>query len=380
MSDPWVSRFAKLSPADIALLRAMTMLEIATVVPAQLAAALDVSEADVNRSVDRLRHDGWFRLTPSGATSLISGARIWLRYDSEDETPGQTPSELTTIDLQITERYLRFQLDELRDSDAHAARWAIAHRDEIIAAIRAGARTGLRREALALATAAWRVAAEVTDPVWWNALAEHGEAAAAGDPHELLALLTLSAPVFAKAQDVHASPKAESQYEHAVELAEALDEHDVLVSTLNALARAFHDSGQPERVAENLLKLANAHQTAGDTTARAMALAALGALMLDAGRAEFAETYLERAEDLLASLDHPAVGRWANVVELRGYALWETRNTIRARRCFRQALGMLEPNDISRERLQRLISTPIESIDLPMDAAVKDWRAILERP
>lgn len=375
MSDPWGLRFTTLTSADIAVLRAMTVLETTVVGPAQLAAAVGVTEADVTRSVDRLRSDGWVRQRADGASVLESGARIWLRFDSQH---GDQPHALTTLDVQIAERYLRYHLDALLTSHDHAVRWAAEHRDEIVAAIRAGSRTGARRDAVELAAAAWRVAGEIDDLGWWTALSEYGQAAAVDDSRGLLTLLVLSASVVAQASDARAAVAAESQYDHASELAAALEDHDMVVSTLTALARVAHDSGKPERTAETVLKLANAHQAAGDTAARAAALAALGALMLDHGRAQFAANYLERADDLLAALAPPPVDLRARVAELRGYALWETRNTIRARRHFRQALTMIGDNDdIRRDRLNRLVATPIESIDLPRDVTVMDWRSVL---
>lgn len=385
MSDLWVSRFTALDPVDVAVLRAMaTVLDMSTVVPVQLAAAVGVTEAAVVRSVERLRADGWVQVTASGADALVSEARTWLVFDSAGtevgERSGGGPRDLTIVDREIADRYLRFHLGELgrgRGHD-HSVRWVRDHRREIVAAIRAGTRTEARPDAVILAAAAWEVAVEVDDPEWWTSLDEHGQAAAVGDPRGLLSLLTLAAGVFVQARDVWVSAKAQTLYEHAADLAGALGDHDIEVSSLTALARAFHGSEQSERVAETLLRLANVHQAAGTTTARAAALAALGALMLNAGRPDFAGNYLERADELLSSLTTSLGGLRLRVLELRGRALWASRNPIRARRTFRQALSMVDDHDDSRQRLGGLAATPIESTDLPSDASVMDWRTVLE--
>jgi predicted negative regulator of RcsB-dependent stress response len=369
VSGPWASSFTTLSPTAATLLRAMTVLETAMVVPTRLAAALGVTESDIETAVHELRRTGWV----DGADTLVNAARVWLTFDATDR--------LSTVDAQVAARFIGHHLDRLdpaRHGRAHAGRWAREHRDEIVAAIRAGARTGMRRAATSLASAAWRIASEVTDPLWWHALARHGEAAAAGDPRALLNLLTLSAAVYAEAGDPKLLPKAETQCERAYGIAVALDDHDMATRALTALVTVFHDGDQPERAAETLLELANTHQTAGDDVARASALAALGTVMLDAGRAEFAETYLERADELLARADSPPPGLRARVAELRGRALWAVGKTIRARRSFRQAHAMLDESDTTaRERLHILATTPIDTLELPPDTSGGSWRTLL---
>src|SRR5213593_1326388 len=52
------------------------------------------------------------------------------------------------------------------------------HRAEIVAAIRACDRPGLRRPGTRLAAAIWRAAGLVRDPEWWQELAAAGESLA----------------------------------------------------------------------------------------------------------------------------------------------------------------------------------------------------------
>lgn len=374
MSRPWTSSFTTLSPTAVTLLRALTVLKTVTLAPAELAPALGIPETDVAAAVDELRRGGWVEPTPGGAATLVDAARIWLSFDLADD--------LSAEDVRIAERCIDFCLGGLdpagRGRD-HAVRWAREHRAEVVAAVRAGARTGLTREAISLASAAWRVAREVDDPPWWHALARHGEAAAAGDPRALQALLIVSAAVYADAGGPDLLPRAEAQYERAYGIAVTLDDNETAVATLTALVRIFHDADQPERAAETLLELANTHQAAGDGVARARALASLGMVMLEAGRAEFAETYLERADELLARARTPPADLYARVAELRGRALWAIGRTIRARRSFRRAHDMLDESDeTARDRLRALITTPIDTPELPPDTSLRTWRTNLD--
>jgi biotin operon repressor len=97
VTGSWASSFRTLPTAAVTLLRAMTILETATVVTSELATAMGVSETDVEAAVEELRPGGWVRQSSDGADILVNGARIWLIFDAADDVGDEEPDRLSGV-------------------------------------------------------------------------------------------------------------------------------------------------------------------------------------------------------------------------------------------------------------------------------------------
>lgn len=349
MTESWARKFDDLSPEAVQVLKAMTLLDIAESTTANLSTVLD---STVEAAVEELRQANWLTTT-SGFVVLPEDARIWLTYDATDL--------IGPDDAPIAARYVARQRSALADQPT-AVQYVEANKANIVTAVRAGARASLFGEAADLAAATWQVAAAVDDSSWWHELAEHGEKAAiaARQPVTLIELLRRSAGVFAGAGDLY---KAEKQQVRALSLAYKLGDRDRVVAGLTSLIELYHESGQPEGAADALLELASSHRVAGSSVARAEALAELGSVMLAAGRASRADSYLGRADEILTDDESAPNLLRARVAEQWGRALWRVGGTIRARRCFERALTLADDPNL-RKHLERLLAVHVDD-DLP---------------
>jgi tetratricopeptide (TPR) repeat protein len=334
VSGAWARRYDAITQEAAALLRAAVAID--TTEPEELAAALGIDLADVRERLTDVRGAGW-----TGPDGIADDGRIWLLHDAP----------VATDDPVLTARYLDHHLSHL-DPAAHSGAelraWADHHHHHVVAAVRAGVRTGHHTQVTALTRAALDT---ITDPDWHRALTEAAEPAA-HDRHELLDLLRTSADaaLASGALDI-----AEHQYGRAAATALELGDHDAAVGALTALVGVLTTRNQPPRAADALLELAELHRRAGDDHALATTLTELGTIMLTGNRPDLAATHLDQADTLLAQTGAPGTRR-ARVNELRGRALWSLGNTILARKAFRHAEELSPRDDVTtRDRLESLL-------------------------
>jgi len=361
----WSDKYDDLSSDGTRVLNAVIMLRLADLHPTELAAALDTTESDVAAKIADLRQAGWVESTPSGGDVLVDSARIWLTYDADLSLDPDGAADVAT-------RIVRYHIEKLdleQRSRDDVVRWVAAHRTGVVGAIRASVRAGRHQPAIDLAMAAWRVAGDAPDSSWWQELAKYGQAAAMEqrDEDAIVSLLTISADVY-EARGLLV--EAETQWGRVARLGFDHGHHDRVVSALTSLIRIFRKGHRPESVMDALLELADAHQVAGDQIARAEALAMLATEMFAADRTSAAETYIARANEVLAEVDQqlvPAQLRGA-LAEQWGRALWMIGQPIRARRCFAQALDAFRDVDpVAAERVGALIAIPIDTPTLPTE-------------
>lgn len=364
MSRPWAYRYTELSSNTVGVLTALTVLDTADAVPADLAVALGTGMAEIDAAVGELRQTGWVAARPTGdGDVLVDGARIWLSFDAPEKPK---PDEAAAI----AGRFLAAAtaaLDLMRHGHDEVARWITKHKDTVLTAIRAGVRTELHSLAASLATAAWQVASHVPDPAWRRELARQGEEAAIGarEPLTLTDLLNCSAALFEEAGD---RPAAQEQRVRVVKLAYELHDHERIVTALSTLIGLYDRWGRRGLAVDALLELADAQREAGNAVGRAEALAQLGSIMLSAGRPSNAEIYFKTADDLLSHTApnsvHPTTH--ARVLEHWGRALRQLGHTILARRCFTRALELLGDHDpVAVERIYGLLNVHADDPTLP---------------
>jgi tetratricopeptide (TPR) repeat protein len=363
VSRSWAHRYTELSPDAVSVLTALTVLDTADVIAADLAVALDVDVAEVEASVGELRQAGWVAARPTGGSMLIDGARIWLGFDAPEQPK---PDEAAAI----AGRFLAAAtaaLDLARHERDEVVRWVAEHKQMVLTAVRGGVRTELHSMAAALAAAAWQVAEQLPDPQWRRELARHGEEAAikAREPITLIDLLNHSAALFEDGGDL---PAAEEQWVRVVQLAFELDDHERIVASLTSLIRLYDRWGRRGPAVDALLELADAQREAGNMVGRAEALTQLGTIMLSAGRPSNADAYFQTADDLFSHAPPNSVQptRHARALELWGRAQWQLDHTIRARECFRRALELLGDRDaVAAERVHGLLDTHADAPNLP---------------
>ena len=232
------------------------------------------------------------------------------------------------------------------------------HRAEIVAAIRACDRPGLRQPGTRLAAAIWRSAALVRDPEWWQALSEAGEALAIADrdPAALAALLDLSAATFADYGD---RARAEAQWVRALAILRRaeLDPSPVLTS-LGSLYRSW---GRLGKALDADLGLADARRAQDDPVGTAAALTSVANTMLTAGRLPTAADYFAQADELLTALPTPTPATTtihAQILVSWGHALWDQGEPTPARRHWSRALAMLiDHDDTAAAQVRTLLAT-----------------------
>jgi tetratricopeptide (TPR) repeat protein len=364
VSRSWEHRHTEHSANAISVLTALTVLDTAEVIAADLAVALDIDIAEIEAAVRELRQAGWVETRPGGGGDvLVDGARIWLSFDAPNKPKPDETAAIAGRFLAAATAALDLDRHE-RDEVAH---WLTERKETVLTAIRAGVRTELHSRAATLAAAAWQVADQVPDAAWRRELARQGEDAAIGarEPLTLIDLLNRSATLFEEAGD---RPAAEEQWVRVVQLAFEMGDHDRIVASLTTLIGLYDRWGRRGPAVDALLELADAQRDAGNVVGRADALAELGSIMLSAGRASTADTYFATADELLSQAPPDAVqpSRQARVLELWGRALWQLGHTIRARQCFRRALELLGDHDpVAAKRVRSLLDTHVDAPTLP---------------
>lgn len=345
---PSVERYRQLPAAAAAVLHAALIID--TTATSDLAVALGIPVAEVDRRLATLAAQGWVEPAPDAGMRWRDAAYMWMRYDAPTRLD---PSALHGDDTVVAARYLDHHLTALTHPDReHAARWLAAQRATLLVAINAGVRNGLTEKVIAAAKAAWALVDSPVDRDWHTALANASEPAACED-RERLELVRHSADHALRAGDLET---AEHQYCQAAELAFALDDHTAAAGALTALNRVLRGSDQAGRAADVLLELADLHLRTDDLFANAVTLTELGEVVLDGGRPRLARIYLTEAITTLDQDPGNNQDLLALAHELHGHALWAQGMTTRARRAFRSAATYVDDaNTVSRERLDALV-------------------------
>lgn len=363
MRGAWARKYDALTPEATKLLHAVTLL--GTTDPGPLGAAFARDPADVRRLLDRLTSAGWLAHLPDGRLGLADAARFWLTHDAPRHVG---PAALHADDALHAARLLDYhaaKVDLGANGLDEVVHWIHGHRAELIVAVRAGVENGLHERALAVVRAAWDVAHKMPDADWHRELAEAGELAAR-DPGELLDQLHRGAHTALSLPDLET---AEHHYGRAAVLALQLGDRDAAANDLAALARVLLDRDQAPRAVDVLLELADLHRAMDDRIELATTLTRLGALTLAGDRPDLAAVYLEEADALLEPLAAAQASSRSRANELRGRALWSLGNSTLARRAFRLAEQLAEPDDLAvRERL-RVLLTLSRGAPLPPMAA-----------
>jgi len=242
--------------------------------------------------------------------------------------------------------------------------WLAEHRAEVVAAVLACDRDGVRGLGTRLAAAVWPAAGLVRDPRWWTELAEAGEALAIADrdPVVLADLLHRGAATFAEYGD---RVRAEERWVRALAVTrrEGLRDQD---RVLRALGSLYRDWGRLSKALDAYLGLVDVRREAGDPAGTAAGLAEVGTTMHAAGRARSAMDYFDQADEMMgkagaAPADHARVLVWC------GRMRWEQGHHGAARHRWSRALAMLvDVDEVEANRVRALLATePEDAPDFP---------------
>jgi tetratricopeptide (TPR) repeat protein len=250
----------------------------------------------------------------------------------------------------------------LSSDHAKAGAWLAEHRADILAAIRACDRDGLRRPGTRLAAALWPSAGLVPDPGWWQELARTGEelAIADRDPAALAELLHRSAATFAEHGD---RQRAEAQWVRALAIIRRAGLDPAAV--LTALGTLYREWGRLSKALDADLGLVDLRRAEGDPVGTASALTAVAGTMRDAGRLSSAADYLAQADEALTGItaSSPQVRTiHAQILVSWGSALADQGLPGPARRQWSRALAMLiDVDDTAADQVRTLLATADEA-------------------
>ncbi len=310
----------------------------------ELAAVIDMSVAEVERSASALCRAGWL-------------VRIrHRRFGIADFDVGQ-----------LRHRFIEGLLEATRDAGVVA--WLADHRVSLLAAVRMGAEHGPAEPAARLASRLWELAPAAVGENWWPDLARWGEESAIRwkNPHFLLDLLERSARVFQQAEDFLT---AETQWVRASAIGRQLDDDRRIGDVLDSLSELYRMWGRTHRLLDVLFMRLVRTQRLGDESAVARVLAELGSTMLTADRTDSAVDYLSRADQAFDGLRTPSPRDHADVLITLGRIRWSLGRHAAARRCFSRSLAMLvDLDDAAADRVRRLLATRDEE-PLPEDDRV----------
>jgi tetratricopeptide (TPR) repeat protein len=336
----WEQSYDACGAAAAAVLRALAVLDLATVTSPAVAAAAGLTPAESSAALADLEQDGW--LTPGHA--LNARARTWL---TRELTARVEPEPIIRA-----------------FAEAHTASaadgWVAAHHGEILAALRACDRPGCRRVGVGLALAVWPAA----EPPWWAELAGLGEALAIAerDPQLLADLLHRSATRFAGRGE---RVRAEEQWVRALAIVRRAAKADRAEAILAGMSTLYRDWGRLGKALDADLGLVDLRREAGDPVGIAEALATVADTMRLAGRIRSAADYLAQADAVITGAGDPLPH--ARIVAAWGRALWELGEPGPARRQWSRALAMLiDVDDEAADAVRALLATEPEE-PLPND-------------
>jgi tetratricopeptide (TPR) repeat protein len=371
VSVSWEHAYGDCPPGTAELLRVVCALDLTVLSSpaAGVAAGLDPDQAA--EAVGELVETGWVK--PGAVHPVAPSARRWLAGNAAALIE---PDRATAIIRAFTS-YHADAVDPLRHDPAAVGRWFADHHAELLAAVRACDRTGLRPLGTALAAAVWRGAGQVGAPELWQEFAEAGEAVAVADrdPAALVELLHRSAAAFATADD---RLRAEAQWVRALAIARrALREEPDnepnrirAVSVVTDLAALYRRWGRLSKALDADLELVELHRAANEALPTAQALARVAETLRTVGRLDSAADYFEQADAALAAIGTPVpdvVRRHARVLESCGRVSWQRGEHGAAKRHWSRALAMaIDVDDAFADRLRALLATaPSEPLPHP---------------
>jgi tetratricopeptide (TPR) repeat protein len=347
----WEHAYGECVPATAAILRVVAVLDLEVIAAPSIGAAAGLTQNETAASLADLTRTGWAVRVNGGSHAMVDEARAWL---TERAPHLVEPAEAD----RIARRFTEFLTTELPNASL------AAYRREVIAALRASDRDGLRGLGARLANTAWPGAAALKDPAWWAELSEAGEtlAIADQDPAMLTDLLHHSASTFADDGD---RTRAEAQWVRALAIIRSPraqgGDPERGAAVLAGLAELYRDWGRLSKALDADLALVDLRRAAGDSVGTAEALATVAGTMHAAGRLNSAAEYLASADNAMstAPVDTPdLVTAHARILVLRGRALWELGQHASARRPWSRALAMLiDVDDDAAGRVRALLAT-----------------------
>jgi tetratricopeptide (TPR) repeat protein len=345
VSVSWEHAFRACTPAATQVLRAVSTLGLTEVTSPAVGAVCELSSAQTEACLAELVEGGWMT-----AGVVVEQARRWL-------------ARTATVDAGLIRAFAEYHTSAVAGGD-----WLTRHRAEIMAALRACDRGGLRRYGIALAAAAWSASIRAKDPELWDELAAAGEALAIADrdPAGLASLLHSSATVFAEHGD---QLRAEAQWVRALAVVRRdadVEHRGVDQAVLSGLGDLYRGWGRLGKALDTDLALVDLQRSAGDAAGIADALAQVAATMRASGRLNSAADYFAQADDALSgSGGSPEVH--ARILTSWGRALWDQQHHAAARRRWSKALAMLiDVDDKAADHVRALLASPDEG-PLPPD-------------
>jgi tetratricopeptide (TPR) repeat protein len=256
-------------------------------------------------------------------------------------------------------------VDLERHEPARVGAWLSEQRADVLAAVRACDRDGLRGPGARLAAAVWPAARLVPDPAWWDGLARAGEALAIADrdPALLVDLLHGSAVTFAEHGD---RLRAEEQWVRALAIIRRgdLKDHDRGQAVLTGLGALYRGWGRLGKALDAYLGLVDLRREAGDAAGAAEALFEVATAMYAAGRSSSAMDYLDEADEAISpvteagSAPAEALTAHARILVWGGRVRWELGQHGAARRRWSRALALLiDVDDAAAEHVRTLLAS-----------------------
>ncbi|HEX6353197.1 hypothetical protein [Actinophytocola sp.] len=248
-----------------------------------------------------------------------------------------------------------------RHEPARVESWLADHRAEVLAAVRACDRDGLRGTGTRLAAAVWPAAGLLRDPGWWEDLAEAGEALAIADrdPAMLVDLLHGGAATFAEHGDRR---RAEERWVRALAIVrrDGLRDRRRSQAVLSSLGALYRGWGRLSKALDAYLGLVDLRREVGDPVGTADALAEVGATMHAAGRLASAMDYFDRADREMshAGAEPQLLPVHARILVWCGRTRWEQGQHGAARRRWSRALALLvDVDEVAANRVRALLAT-----------------------
>ncbi|MFL6144076.1 MAG: hypothetical protein ACJ72N_19705 [Labedaea sp.] len=360
VSVSWEHAYGACRPEAVAVLRAVSVLDLRVVSSPAVGAAVELSPAETVSSLAELTREGW--AVPAGGDrhAMVEQGRTWLARHAA----GRVEQAGAAAIIRRFTGYHAVAVDLETHQPAEVGAWVDRHWPEIVAGVRACDRAGLRRCGTRLAHALWPAAGLAPDPQRWPELAEAGEALAIADrdPPMLGDLLHRSAVAFAEQDDLL---RAEAQWVRALAVFRR-EPSDVgrgaaILTGLTGLYRAW---GRLGKALDAGLSLVELRRSAGEPARTAEALTEVATTMRAAGRLRTAADYFTQADTELAPItgesdaDIRLVSAHARILLWGGRTWWDLGEPGRARRWWSRALAMMiDVDDDIADHVRTLLAT-----------------------
>jgi tetratricopeptide (TPR) repeat protein len=369
VSVSWEHAYGACRPEAVAVLRAVSVLDLRVVSSPAVGVAVELSPAETASSLAELMREGWTLPAGDGHTMVEQG-RIWLARRGA----GRPEEARAAAIIRRFAGYHAAAVDLEQHSPVEVGAWVRRHWPELLAGVRACDRDGLRRCGTGLAYAIWPAAGLAPDPQGWSELAEAGESLAIADrdPPMLADLLHRSAAAFAEQGD---RLRAEAQWVRA--LAVFRREHGEVgrgAAILTGLAALYREWGRLGKALDADLSLVELRRSEGEPVRTAQALTEVATTMREAGRLRTAADYFGQADAELSPItgeDDAGPGPLsvhARILLWGGRTWWDLGESGRARRWWSRALAMMiDVDDDIADHVRALLATAPDHA-LPEDA------------